>query len=351
MNNDSEKENESLLKYYQHLEDECKSAIEAERDCIEKFKELCLVKGFELTDEDFSYIPTIGVIANAKGILSAFTENIPRDKDGLIEFDLLKSNMKIIKSLSGYAYGENCIAMAHSAFRRSFSKYNNYAPHFISLFWDFEDTKTKSYIALDEDRVRVDMHHSIYMEFDTWYGAPFNQEIAKISNGISKLCPPQDIDDMFLSFIFSDNYALDIKWSQQGSIKTFQAEEFKTEKVQCMRSGEKFYPARYIHAEFDLDAGTFRHFDGAIHYYKESDYFNRRGSDFNYNLKNINQLKSPSEKVFKFNGVISVSAWVEFCCHFFASNPLIHEYFSGKYPSHVIDALEKISNINNSESI
>ncbi len=161
----------------------------------------------------------------------------------------------------------------------------------------------------------------------------------------SKLRPPLDIDPRYISTFFADSYCLDVKWSQDGPIKTFQALELKNESVRMDVNGATLYPARYVHAEFDISTGVFRHFDGAIQYYSQSEYLIRRDSDFNYNGKNLTQIKSRSRKLFKLNGKVPVSTWVEFCCHFFTGNPLAFEYFSGAYPEYISDALQKIRSL------
>jgi len=83
---------------------------------------------------------------------------------------------------------------------------------------------------------------------------------------------------------------LDILWSQQGRIKTFQALELKMPDVQVTLPAGQFHPARYVHAEFDLDDGNCRHFDGAVQLYDEEAYSSRRDSDFNYNNKHQMQM-------------------------------------------------------------
>jgi len=42
------------------------------------------------------------------------------------------------------------------------------------------------------------------------------------------------------------------------------------------------------------------------------------------------------------NGKINVNTRIEFTSHFFAGNPLIIEYFEGKYPEHILDMLQKV---------
>lgn len=79
----------------------------------------------------------------------------------------------------------------------------------------------------------------------------------------------------------------------------------------------------YLHAEFDLAANCFRHFDGAIQLFEEEEYFHRRDSDFNMTMKNAAHIKARSNKVFKINGLLKTEEWVEFCCHFFTAIRLL----------------------------
>jgi hypothetical protein len=141
---------------------------------------------------------------------------------------------------------------------------------------------------------------------------------------------------------FADAYALDIKWSQQDHIKTFQALELKTNRVTVRLGDQDYYPARYMHAEYDLLLGAFRHFDGAIQYYTEAEYEARRDSDLNHNAKTLDLVKARSRKLFKFNGSLSVSQWVNLCCHYLSGNPLVYEYFTGQYPTHIAEVLPKL---------
>jgi len=166
--------------------------------------------------------------------------------------------------------------------------------------------------------------------------------IRNIKLGIAKLRPPLDLESWHVSFFFADAYCLDIKWSESNGIKSFQALEMKTEKIRINIGGQHYFPARYLHAEFDLGANCFTHFDGAIQLLTEDEYFQRRDSDFNMTMKNLTHIKARSSKVFKINGPLKTADWVEFCCHFYAANPLTFKYFSGEYPQYITEALQKI---------
>ena len=234
------------------------------------------------------------------------------------------------------------MAMASPVFRRGMHGVNNWAPRFVDEFWSLNLEGIDAYLSLDQNRVRVNVDNSSYMEEDTWFGAPFNEEISEIADGVSHLRPPFDLDDQYLDFLFNDAYALDICWSTKGSIKSFQGLEFKGPKKVIENNGSTFHPVRYIHAEYDLQKCEFRHFDGATQFHTAEEYFTRRDSNFRHNVKDNTKIKPKSVKSFKLNGSVPVEMWTELSSHFFANNPLIHEYFSGGYPPHLVDKIEKI---------
>lgn len=339
--NDQEYE-DSLSSYRRANEEEQLRAIEANASVIRDFKAYALTKGVALFNESFSYTRITGLLASAPGITLKLLEGIETERDGLYAVQTLSKKSKSIPFQAGFFRNDRFALLAHPHFRRGYHGLNNFAPLFVDLFWQFEDPSVSKYIALDEDRVRIGLDHRVYGELDTWFGAPFDERVAAIPNGMCKLRPPLDIDQRHLATFFEDAYCLDIKWSQEGPIKTFQALELKSEDVKMEMDGKVFFPARYIHAEFDIGANTFRHFDGAMQYYSEEEYFLRRDSDFNYNSKNHAQIKSRSRKLFKLNGPVKVQTWVELCCHYLAGNPLTFEYFSGAYPQYVIEGLERI---------
>ena len=329
-------------KYFENLLAEERQQLSENSGIIHDFKKYLLTKGIQLKDENFKYLQTIGIVAEYPNILSYLEPNLINDKEGLLEFSLINKIFEKKRFANGYLYAENFMAMAHQYFRRGFYHANNFAPRFIELFWGFQNPEIDQYIALDLDRVRINVDNSMYMEFDTWYGAKFDNDISKINDGVSKLRPPLDIEDFLISFFFKDAYSLDTKWATKNNIKSFQAEEFKTEEIKIIKDGIEYFPVRYIHAEYDLDKGYFRHFDGAIHFYTANEYYSRRDSDFNYNEKNNNHIKTLSQKLFKMNGKVSVENWINFTSHFFSGNPLILEYFEGQYPEHIKEMLEKV---------
>jgi len=333
---------EMIARHFAAMEAESCARLAEAADLIEKFSALAASKGVILSAESFEYIQTTGIIAKAPGIARALLGPIRVEHDGLLSFNEIATRLRPSPHHEGCFVGPDFILMADPCYRRGMPPVNNWAPRFIDLFWQFDSPGIEKYIALDEDRVRIDVNGPGYFEGDTWYGAPFDEDIRKIKPGIAKLRPPMDLESRYASFLFADAYCLDIKWSELDGIKSFQALELKAEEIRIEVEGKWCFPARYLHAEFDLSANCFRHFDGAIQLFTEDEYFQRRDSDFNATMKSSAHIKARSRKVFKINGPLKTESWVEFCCHFYTANPLTFEYFSGEYPKHTIEAIERI---------
>ncbi len=330
---------EEYLKTLREIE---KEELEKYKLQIQYFKKIMKDKGIKLTDDNFNFYQTSGIIVSFPNIVNLLVEDLVIDKDGLINFDELNKTFVKKTFFNGYLFHENFVLMANFYFRRGFHEINNYAPRFIEYFWESNDSNVDHYISIDMDRVRIDVNGSPCLELDTWYGAQFNNKIDLIPDGIVKLRPPMDVEYTYISSFFRNAYSLDIKWTTKNNLKSFQAEEFKNEEIKIIKNNVEYFPVRYIHAEYDMQKGHFRHFDGAIHFYNENEYYARRDSDFNYNNKNQSHIKTLSQKLFKMNGIVSINTWIKFCSHFFAGNPLIFEYFEDKYPNHINEILEKL---------
>lgn len=332
--------------YRQRLLEEEKEEIASHAGQINAFSDFMRSKGVVLTADNFKYQQTVGIIATYPNIITLLHPSLIADKEGLFVFDNLLKHFERRGFANGYLYADNFMLMAHPYFRRGFHAINNFAPRFVELFWNHTDPMIEKFILLDNDRVRINVDNSTYMEFDTWFGAKFNRDIRQVPDGIVKVRPPADIHESHISFFFSDAYSLDVKWTTKNSIKSFQAEEFKTEAIKIIKDGKEYFPVRYVHAEFDMEKNFFRHFDGAIHFYTETEYYARRDADFNYNSKEGTQIKTLSQKLFKMNGVVTVDTWITFTSHFLTGNPLVFEYFEGEYPEHITDMLQKVRKAN-----
>lgn len=328
------------------MAEEASSKLKAAADVIAKFTELASTKSVVLEANSFEYIQTIGIVAKSPGIARMLLGWVHAENDGLLPYAELARKLPPPRFQGGYFQSNDYMLMAHSCFRREMHENSNWAPHFVDLFWNFDSPGLSKYIAIDEDRVRIDVDGSFYMESDTWYGAPYNDDVRLIKPGIAKLCPSPGLSSANIDFFFAKAHCLDIKWSESHGIKTFQALELKTDDVRIKIDEQEYFPARYLHAEFDVANNCFRHFDGAIQYFLENEYFQRRESDFNMTAKNPVHIKARSTKVFKLNGPLETGHWADLCCHFFTGNPLTFEYFTGQYPQHITNILDRIRDTN-----
>lgn len=331
-----------MERHLKAVADHARSELEKSAELIEHFTHVTASSGIALNSDAFSHVQTIGIVATAPGLARKLLNIAPSERDGLFAYDEIAQRLPLDRFQEGYFVGKDYMLMAHPCYRRRMDPMANWAPRFVDLFWRLDSPNIEKFIAIDEDRVRINVDGSAYMEADTWYGAPFNEDISKIENGTIKLRPPLDLDPHYIDLFFAQTYCLDIKWSEADRIKTFQALEVKTQDTQILIDNQTYFPARYLHAEFDLSTGVFRHFDGAIQLFTEEEYFRRRDSDFNMTFKNHEHIKARSTKVFKLNGTLTVDSWVEFCCHFFTTNPLTFEYFTGTYPEHITDIVAKV---------
>jgi hypothetical protein len=330
-----------LASHRSRLAEEARLELSNAAHDIKRFTAYAASRGVTLGADSFEYLPTIGIVATAPGLSRRLLGPMRTERDGLLAFGDIAARLPPSKLQAGYFLGPEYMLMADSCFRRGMYPADNWAPRFIEIFWESNFSGAEKYIGIDEDRVRVDVDGPAYFERDTWYGAPFKEDIRLITPGTVKLRPPIGVGPRFVDFFFAQAYCWDIKWTEANGIKTFQALELKTESVQLDLEGIVHFPARYMHAEFDVSANSFRHFDGAIQLFRETEYFQRRDSDFNVIKKTLDHVKARSRKVFKLNGQIKTEDWVELCCHFLPANPLTFEYFTGAYPSHVSDAVAR----------
>lgn len=344
-------EQERIFEEYKKQQiEEQKAMLSQNSALIDDFKTYCKKFGIELSDNNFKYIQTIGIVAEYPDIIYKLNKALKQDKEGLIDFKTLNEQFEIKRFASGYLYSEKYMAMAHRFFRRGHNEYSNFSPRFAEIFWSFKHDEKEKHIALDSNKVRINVDDSMYMELDTWYGAKFQETITNIEDGIVKLRPPLDLEPLHIEFFFGSTYSLDIKWYSKGKIKVFQSEEFKTEKVKIELNGMEYYPVKYVHSEFNVQTGVFRHFDGAIHLYTADEYYQRRDSDFNHDQKSESLIKTKSKKLFKLNGKIEIKDWVNLTSHFMTGNPLIFEYFEGKLPDRIIEVISKLRENNENQN-
>ena len=236
--------------YLNQLRNEEKIKLEKNSTLIEKFSSSIQNKNIR-SRITYHYVRPIGIVAEYSNIVSELTTDIVQDKEGLFPWRELQNYFERKRFMSGFLSNDMYMIMAHEYFRRGYGKSSNYAPNFIDIFWGINDENIDAYIALDTNRVRINIDSSFYMERDRWFGANFNKNINQIDDGVIKFRPPADLDDFMIEFFFSSVYALDMMWYRTSdNIKVFQAEEFKVDVVLAEVEGVKYHPVRYIHAEY-----------------------------------------------------------------------------------------------------
>lgn len=335
---------EMQKEYIVRLEEERLEELAKAENQIEAFKISLDRTEVLLSELVFDYCPTTGISTTYPGLLQILAPELEPTKDGLFSVGDLMEQLTIPMFSEGDFRANNFICFSHPFFRRSYSLKNNYAPHFLSVFLRYASSCSNStLLALDENRVRIDVDGGGYMERDTWYGAPFDQNISQISDGNVKLAVPPEFDDLDRRLFCSSVVSMSIRWSTSGNIKTFYAESFKDSDVLIEYADDLFHPAKYIHAEYDLTRECFTHMDGAIHMYGETEYLERVHSDINHNDKSDFQIKGKSKKLFRIDGEIKQEDWSNLCCHFMAKNPLMIEYFTGSLPEHIQEVRAKLN--------
>jgi hypothetical protein len=111
---------ERMQKYLQSMIEEEQNELSENADKIEHFKKLCASKGLQLTDNNFNYVQTIGIIASYPNLLSYLNPKIENDKEELVKCDLLNNQYTKKGFVSGYYYAADYMVMAHPYFRRGF---------------------------------------------------------------------------------------------------------------------------------------------------------------------------------------------------------------------------------------
>jgi len=129
--------------------------------------------GIRLTDDHFRYVEPIGVVLVYPGIVDLLiTER--KDKEGLYGFAALARKFQRTLAGKGVFRSERFYLLADNFFRRRHHSHSNFEPGFLLKFWNYANPDVRQFIALDENRIRIDTKAGDYMEFDQWYGPPFN---------------------------------------------------------------------------------------------------------------------------------------------------------------------------------
>lgn len=317
-----------------------KEELAKAEDHIEKFKKHCRRFGISLNTSNFSAPATTGVIATYPNLVEVLLPDLHVDqRDQLVPLAQLCMNFSAMPEMGAFV-ADGYALLAHRFFRRGHAECNHFPHSFVEKFIRPWNQDISASIALDMNRVFVGPKPLLYMEADFWFGPPFRGQIEDISDGSTFLVPPADLSEHHISFFFQDNRLLSVNWSTKPELRTFQTRAFRTERVELLFEEEVYRPVPYLHAEFDISAKVFRHFDGALHLYTPEEYaIAARG---NFSNRTIDRLKPRALKLFKLNGAIQLDVWSEFAGEFLSGNPLIVEYLTGALPNQIATAIDRI---------
>lgn len=336
--------NQIAIDMQKYIDEDEKEYLELHMTEIQDFISYSKTSCLNIPISAISYPYTIGIIVEHDDILSKLLTTLIADKEGLYSWTDINAHFTN-KFANGFLYHKKFMAMLHPFFRRKLSQNANFAPGLVNtLMHDGQKVGQSLSIALDINRLRIDVDDTFYTEFDSWFGPKFYIKINKISDGPVKMVPPLGCQDLLYEYFFSNTKFLNILWTTQQNIREFQLEEVKGENIIINYCGKKYHPVRYVHAEYDAVAKCFRHLDGAVHLYTNDEYQIRIVDNLNINVKNFrNNIKPLSIKLFKINGTIPTDQFIQYCSLFLTHNPLIHEYFTGELPKSCADAVKKLS--------
>jgi len=279
---------------------------------------------------DYKYIET-GTIAivNENIVDRVFTQLASyKDKNGLIKIvDLSKDFTYKYQGVFLHNTLPLCI-YAHSFFRRSLSRQNNFHYIFLDEFMKHQNnTDVTIKIAIDWDMIGYSPTFLQSMEFEFWFGPKYNDDISKIAKGLTK----HKCDD------FERNYyglsSTEFYWKDNNNLKEFELEELRENNAPTL---DDFYGCRYLHSIYDTIKSTFVHFDGAIRGYTSDLYFER----IDVNMTDFGR-RSDYTKIFRIDGDLKLSDWKSLVTNYMQDNPLIYEYFDAEKP---ISQLNKKAN-------
>ncbi len=237
------------------------------------------------------------------------------DKDGLIYLSDLLEKFKY-KGCGVFKDNNSGLTLiAHPFLRKSLSRHNN-LNHFLidELLKQAEKDEITARISLDPDMVGLAETYLDTIELEYWRGPKFDDDISKIKRGVAV----HGCND--LQKLYSGITQTEFWWKHEEGKRTLEVEELKDHPSLGINNDS--YGCRYVHSIFDEENQTFEHFDGAVRMYDTEKMLERIDNDIKSAGKD-----SFYTKLFRIDGKLSTADWKTMVCHYFVSNPLIHEYF------------------------
>lgn len=254
------------------------------------------------------------------------------DDDGMIfiddllkEFDYLGQGVFAHKS-------SNLAILLHTYFRRSFSRFNNYNFGFLDLLFNVYQSGNKSVkVLLDPDFIGFAPSYKECHEFEYWYGPKYNDDIASIPEGLTRY------ENDNVSKVFNNVKSTEFIWKKKDGGKHYQFEMEEVVDADSPALPDNIFGCRYLHSFYDMENGVFNHFDGAIRCYNLEQMVERIDSAMD---KMGHQ--SQYQKIFRMDGVISLSIWKSLITQYLSNNELVYDYFGIERPFSKLSDQKKV---------
>lgn len=171
-------------------------------------------------------------------------------------------------------------------------------------------------IAIDADRMMPREALRKYMEFDTWYGPPFDSSRLDSPSHVGLTVVGRNKRSLF--HLGAKLEFTDFLWSYKKGVKTFELEEASS--IDYQFSG--LILNRYVHSERDTTQNKFRHLDGAVKIFDPETYATR----LDRHLPDTKFAKKKT-KLWRIDGDIPEDVWMDLIAMFMKENEMVFEYF------------------------
>ncbi len=261
----------------------------------------------------FSFKQVVNDQIEESDVLKVYPELFNKfDKDGLLKID-----QDFILHDGGIEYKDH-ILHYHQLLRREYSSNPNF---------DFLGRLSKYYndtghinslrIAIDHRRLMPKELYNQILEFDTWYGPPFDTSKLDDPSYIGLTIVKRNKDSLFELTNKLDRS--EFFWSYRDNIKTFEVEEISDINYRF----DDYMFNKYVHSERDISNKLTRHLDGAVKVYLKSTYKHRTDSRMPNCTKCHKKIK-----LWRVDGDIDTDNWINLITFFYKSNEMIIEYFN-----------------------
>ena len=174
-------------------------------------------------------------------------------------------------------------------------------------------------VAIDERRLMARGDYRRYLERDYWNGPPMSEESLDDPNrrGVEILQHGWPAGKERLPWSVEEH--LSIRTYLSDATRTIEIEEITYPTL--LRESE-FQLVRYLHAERDIERHRFTHMDGAVRFYDRGMYEARREVRWPTGPENGPEGR---RKVFRLDGEISTTDWVEIVAQWLRGSELLLE--------------------------